>query len=88
MTGVAGYSRRMRVRRSRAPGSAGSTRAKHAVRAKLRNTAFLVPGVSYVLRQALDDRIEEQVFHFEHRRPTWKTHATAAAIFATYPLWL
>ena len=35
-----------------------------AVRAKLRNTAFLVPGVTYVLRQALDDRIEEEVFHF------------------------
>jgi DNA gyrase subunit B len=35
-----------------------------AVRAKLRNTAFLVPGVSYVLRQALDDRIEEETFHF------------------------
>ncbi len=35
-----------------------------AVRAKLRNTAFLVPGVTYVLRQALDDRIDEQVFHF------------------------
>jgi DNA gyrase subunit B len=35
-----------------------------AVRAKLRNTAFLVPGVSYVLRQALEDRIDEEVFHF------------------------
>ena len=35
-----------------------------AVRAKLRNTAFLVPGVSYVLRQALDDRIDEETFHF------------------------
>ncbi len=37
-----------------------------AVRAKLRNTAFLVPGVSYVLRQALDDRIDEQTFHFSN----------------------
>jgi DNA gyrase subunit B len=35
-----------------------------AVQAKLRNTAFLVPGVAYVLRQALDDRIDEQTFHF------------------------
>jgi DNA gyrase subunit B len=37
-----------------------------AVRTKLRNTAFLVPGVSYVLRQALDDRIDEETFHFAH----------------------
>jgi DNA gyrase subunit B len=35
-----------------------------AVQAKLRNTAFLVPGVSYVLRQALDDRIDEHTYHF------------------------
>ncbi|HEY4455204.1 MAG TPA: DNA topoisomerase IV subunit B [Pseudonocardiaceae bacterium] len=37
-----------------------------AVRAKMRNTAFLVPGVAYVLRQALEDRIEEETFHFAH----------------------
>ena len=37
-----------------------------AVRAKMRNTAFLVPGVAYVLRQALEDRIDEEVFHFAH----------------------
>ncbi|PFG47124.1 DNA gyrase subunit B [Amycolatopsis sulphurea] len=35
-----------------------------AVRAKLRNTAFLVPGVTYVLRTALGDTIEEETFHF------------------------
>ncbi|HEX4226210.1 MAG TPA: toprim domain-containing protein, partial [Pseudonocardiaceae bacterium] len=42
----------------------GSALDVAAVEAKLRNTAFLVPGVKYVLRQALDDRIEEQTFHF------------------------
>jgi DNA gyrase subunit B len=35
-----------------------------AVRAKLRNTAFLVPGVTYVLRQATEEAIEEETFHF------------------------
>lgn len=35
-----------------------------AVRAKLRNTAFLVPGVTYVLRSALEDAISEEVFHY------------------------
>ncbi|TWP52041.1 type IIA DNA topoisomerase subunit B [Lentzea tibetensis] len=34
------------------------------VRAKLRNTAFLVPGVTYVLKTALDDAINEEVFHY------------------------
>ncbi|MFD4671395.1 type IIA DNA topoisomerase subunit B [Lentzea sp. NPDC058450] len=34
------------------------------VRAKLRNTAFLVPGVTYVLRTALEDSISEEVFHY------------------------
>jgi DNA gyrase subunit B len=34
------------------------------VRAKLRNTAFLVPGVTYVLRQATEEAIEEETFHF------------------------
>ncbi|HJP76179.1 MAG TPA: DNA topoisomerase IV subunit B [Pseudonocardiaceae bacterium] len=42
----------------------GATLDIEAVQAKLRNTAFLVPGVTYVLRQALDDRIDEQTFHF------------------------
>ena len=38
-----------------------------AVRAKLRNTAFLVPGVAYVLRdKPLEDRIDEEVFHYPH----------------------
>ncbi len=35
-----------------------------AVRAKLRNTAFLVPGVSYVLRTAIDGAINEETFQF------------------------
>jgi DNA gyrase subunit B len=34
------------------------------VRAKLRNTAFLVPGVSYVLRDATEGAIGEETFHF------------------------
>jgi len=34
------------------------------VRAKMRNTAFLVPGVTYVLRTAIDDTINEETFHF------------------------
>ncbi|MGK3205944.1 DNA gyrase/topoisomerase IV subunit B [Amycolatopsis kentuckyensis] len=34
------------------------------VRAKLRNTAFLVPGVTYVLRTAIEDTINEETFHF------------------------
>src|SRR4051812_36149795 len=37
-----------------------------AVRAKLRNTAFLVPGVTYVLRRATEDSIEEETFHYPH----------------------
>jgi DNA gyrase/topoisomerase IV subunit B len=35
-----------------------------AVRAKLRNTAFLVPGVTYVLRNATDGAIDEETFHY------------------------
>jgi DNA gyrase subunit B len=35
-----------------------------AMRAKLRNTAFLVPGVTYVLRNTLDGAIDEETFHF------------------------
>jgi DNA gyrase subunit B len=34
------------------------------VRSKLRNTAFLVPGVTYVLRTATDGTISEETFHF------------------------
>ncbi|WP_116205168.1 DNA gyrase/topoisomerase IV subunit B [Amycolatopsis circi] len=34
------------------------------VRAKLRNTAFLVPGVTYVLRTTFEDTINEETFHF------------------------
>ncbi|MCP3804021.1 ATP-binding protein [Allokutzneria sp. A3M-2-11 16] len=35
-----------------------------AVRTKLRNTAFLVPGVTYVLRNITEGAIEEEKFHF------------------------
>ncbi|PXY24037.1 DNA gyrase/topoisomerase IV subunit B [Prauserella flavalba] len=35
-----------------------------AVRMKLRNTAFLVPGVTYVLRTATDGAINEETFHY------------------------
>lgn len=35
-----------------------------AVREKLRSTAFLVPGVTFVLRSAADSAIEEETFHF------------------------
>ncbi|KOX14523.1 DNA topoisomerase IV subunit B [Saccharothrix sp. NRRL B-16348] len=35
-----------------------------AVRTKLRNTAFLVPGVTYTLRVATDDAISEETFHY------------------------
>ncbi|RDI26698.1 DNA gyrase/topoisomerase IV subunit B [Lentzea flaviverrucosa] len=34
------------------------------VRQKLRNTAFLVPGVTYVMRTALEDSISEEVFQY------------------------
>jgi DNA gyrase subunit B len=35
-----------------------------AVRAKLRNTAFLVPGVTYVLRNATEGAIDDETFHY------------------------
>src|SRR5262249_22199799 len=35
-----------------------------AVRAKLRSTAFLVPGVTYVLRHATDGSIGEETYHY------------------------
>ena len=37
---------------------------REAVRAKLRNTAFLVPGVTYVLRDATEGAIAEESFHY------------------------
>ncbi|GHF79132.1 DNA gyrase subunit B [Amycolatopsis bartoniae] len=37
-----------------------------AVRAKLRNTAFLVPGVTYVLRDATEGSIGEETFSYPH----------------------
>ena len=35
-----------------------------------------------------DWMINSRVFHFEHKRATWRTHLAAAALFAAYPLWL
>ncbi|MFI9382904.1 type IIA DNA topoisomerase subunit B [Kutzneria sp. NPDC052558] len=37
---------------------------REAVKAKLRNTAFLVPGVTYVLRDATEGAIAEESFHY------------------------
>ncbi|WP_236795128.1 type IIA DNA topoisomerase subunit B [Amycolatopsis sp. GM8] len=37
-----------------------------AVRGKLRNTAFLVPGVTYVLRDATEGSIGEETFSYPH----------------------
>jgi DNA gyrase subunit B len=42
----------------------GSSLDVEGVRTKMRNTAFLVPGVTYVLRTAVDDSISEETFHF------------------------
>ncbi|HVK24186.1 MAG TPA: ATP-binding protein [Actinokineospora sp.] len=39
------------------------------VRAKLRNTAFLVPGVTYVLRTAIEGAINEETFHYPNGLP-------------------
>jgi hypothetical protein len=35
-----------------------------------------------------DWMINSGVFHFEHEEPSPKAHALAAAILATYPVWL
>jgi DNA gyrase subunit B len=43
---------------------AGARLDTEAVRTKLRNTAFLVPGVTYVLRDATEGSIGEETFHF------------------------
>ncbi|WP_216215316.1 DNA gyrase/topoisomerase IV subunit B [Amycolatopsis aidingensis] len=42
----------------------GAVLETETVRAKLRNTAFLVPGVTYVLRDATEGGIDEETFHF------------------------
>jgi DNA gyrase subunit B len=43
---------------------AGAALDTDAVRAKLRNTAFLVPGVTYLLRDATGEEPTEEVFHY------------------------
>ncbi|MCK2239641.1 MULTISPECIES: DNA topoisomerase IV subunit B [unclassified Crossiella] len=42
----------------------GAALDREAVRGKLRNTAFLVPGVTYVLRDVTEGGITEETFHF------------------------
>ncbi|MFI6095509.1 ATP-binding protein [Lentzea sp. NPDC051213] len=44
----------------------GASLDVESVRTKMRNTAFLVPGVTYVLKSALEDAISEEVFHYPH----------------------
>lgn len=39
-------------------------------------------------RSGRDWMLNSGVLRFEHRRPSRRTHAVSAAIFATYPLWL
>ncbi|WP_116042810.1 DNA gyrase/topoisomerase IV subunit B [Amycolatopsis palatopharyngis] len=43
---------------------AGAALGVDEVRSKLRHTAFLVPGVTYVLRHAVESEIGEETFHF------------------------
>jgi DNA gyrase subunit B len=42
----------------------GSALDVEAVRTKLRNTAFLVPGVTYVLRNTTEGAIDDETFHY------------------------
>src|SRR5262249_23033471 len=42
----------------------GAVLDRQAVRAKVRNTAFLVPAVTYVLRDLPEDGTGEETFHF------------------------
>jgi DNA gyrase subunit B len=42
----------------------GAALDTEAVRSKVRNTAFLVPGVTYVLRDATGDEVSEETFQF------------------------
>jgi DNA gyrase subunit B len=42
----------------------GAALDRDAVRTKLRNTAFLVPGVTYVLRDATEGAIADETFHY------------------------
>jgi hypothetical protein len=39
-------------------------------------------------RDGRDWMLNSGVFRFDHRRSSPRTHATGAALFATYPLWL
>jgi DNA gyrase subunit B len=42
----------------------GAALDTESVRAKLRNTAFLVPGVTYVLRDATEGALNDETFHY------------------------
>ncbi|GAA2337966.1 DNA topoisomerase IV subunit B [Dactylosporangium salmoneum] len=44
----------------------GAALDPEAVRAKLRNTAFLVPGVTYVLKDATQGSITTETYHYPH----------------------
>ncbi|WHT17334.1 DNA topoisomerase IV subunit B [Crossiella sp. CA-258035] len=44
----------------------GAALDREAVRTKLRNTAFLVPGVTYILRDVTEGGIAEETFHYPH----------------------
>lgn len=52
-----------------------------------------VPGLGFIWRwfpaeTSRDFMINSGVFHRAHRDLRWPTHAFAAAMFATYPLWM
>ncbi|MCO1579841.1 type IIA DNA topoisomerase subunit B [Crossiella sp. SN42] len=44
----------------------GAALDREAVRTKLRNTAFLVPGVTYILRDVTEGGTAEETFHYPH----------------------
>lgn len=52
-----------------------------------------VPGLGFIWRwfraeTSRDFMINSGVFHRPHRDLRWPTHAFAAAMFATYPMWV
>jgi DNA gyrase subunit B len=56
----------------------GAALDTQAVRGKLRNTAFLVPGVTYVLRDATEGAIGIETFHFPNGLPDMVDHLSPA----------
>lgn len=52
-----------------------------------------VPGLGLIWRwfrveTSRDFMINSGVFHRPYRDPAWRTNAMAAAVFATYPMWM